>query len=209
MDYSKISAEAFHKLADRYRDKYMDLTTYDDYYRAFCDLLPLGGARVLDVACGPGNVARYLMAQRPDLDLLGIDLAPRMIDLAREAVPSARYVVHDCRRLAELKLRFDGIICAFGLPYLSAEEAMSFIKAASQALDPEGVLFLSIMLGRNEDSGFESCSSGDQVYVNYYSAEQTVSWLRSCGFGVLREWQIPSPKAAPKETTDLIVIAKK
>src|SRR6476620_5727510 len=114
MDRCAISAVAFHKLADRYCEKYMDLTMYDESYSQFSALLK-GGACVLDAACGPGNVSRYLMTQRPDLDLLGIDLAPRMVELAREAVPSARFAVHDCRDLLSLKQRFDGIICAFGL----------------------------------------------------------------------------------------------
>src|SRR5215469_7521526 len=113
MDHSAISASVFHKLADRYREKYMDLTMYDNSYREFCELLRRGPARVLDAACGPGNVSRYLKAHRPELELLGIDLAPRMVELAREAVPSALFVVHDCRRLAGLQGPFEGIICAF------------------------------------------------------------------------------------------------
>src|SRR6516164_8606538 len=127
MDHCAISASTFDKLADRYREKYMGLTIYNDSYREFCELLRRGRARVLDAACGPGNVSRYLKAQRPDLDLLGIDLAPRMVELAREAVPSAQFAIHDCRNLVDLKGRFDGIICAFGLPYLSPEEAVAFI----------------------------------------------------------------------------------
>jgi SAM-dependent methyltransferase len=209
MDHCALSASTFHTLADRYREKYMDLTMYDDSYREFCELLPRGRARVLDAACGPGNVSRYLMAQRPDLDLLGIDLAPRMVELAREAVPSAKFAVRDCRNLADLKLRFEGIICAFGLPYFSQEEAVAFIRAACKALEPEGVLYLSTMLGRREDSGFERCSSGDQVYVNYYSEEELICPLHGCGFTIVKQKRIPSPSAAPKATTDLIVIAKK
>src|SRR5512135_2102962 len=99
MDECARSAAVFHKVADGYREKFMDLTMYDDSYRQFCELLPPGRARVLDAACGPGNVSRFLLAQRPELDLLGIDLAPRMVELAREAVPSARFAVHDCRKL--------------------------------------------------------------------------------------------------------------
>jgi SAM-dependent methyltransferase len=209
MDHCAISANAFHKLADRYREKYMDLTLYDDSYREFCELLPRGRVRVLDAACGPGNVSRYVVAQRPDLDLLGIDLAPRMVELAREAVPSARFAVHDCRNLADLKLRFDGIICAFGLPYLSGEEAMVFIRAACEALGPGGVFYLSMMLGGSEDSGFERCSSGDQVYVTYYDEDQVIGSLHESGFAIVRQKRIPSPSAAPKATTDMIIIAKK
>src|SRR5262245_14987984 len=108
MDHSALSAGVFHKLADRYSEKFMDLTLYDDSYRDFCKLVRPGSASVLDAACGPGNVSRCLMAQRPGLDLLGIDLAPRMVELACEAVPSARFAVHDCRKLADLKRSFDG-----------------------------------------------------------------------------------------------------
>jgi ubiquinone/menaquinone biosynthesis C-methylase UbiE len=209
MDHSALSAKVFHKLADRYREKYMDLTMYDDFYGEFSELLPRGRARVLDVACGPGNVARYLMAQRPELDLLGIDLAPRMVELAREAVPSARFTVHDCRNMAGLKQRFDGIICAFGLPYLSGHETEAFIRAASEVLELTGIFYLSTMLGRSEDSGLERCSSGDQVYVNYHSEDQIIRSLQGRGFTILKHERIPSPSAAPRPTTDLIVIAKR
>jgi 2-polyprenyl-3-methyl-5-hydroxy-6-metoxy-1,4-benzoquinol methylase len=208
MDHCALAASAFHKLADRYREKFMDLALYDDSYRGFCELLPQGLARVLDAACGPGNVSRYLMAQRPDLDLLGIDLAPRMVELASAAVPAARFAVHDCRHLAELKLRFHGIICAFGLPYLSAEEATTFIRAASKALEPDGVLYLSTMLGKSEDSGFERCTSGDEVYITYHSEDQLVRSLHECGFTMILQKRIPSPSVATKATIDLILIAK-
>ena len=209
MDHCALSASVFHKLADRYREKFMDVTVYDESYSQFCDWLPSGRARVLDAACGPGNVSRFLVKRRADLDLFGIDLAPRMVELARQTAPSAQFAVGDCRNLAGLKQRFDGIICAFGLPYLSRAEAMAFIRAASEVLEPDGVLYLSTMLGRSEDSGFEPCSSGDLVYVNYHSEEQIIASLRECGFSVVHQRHLPSPSAAVKKTTDLIVIAKK
>ena len=209
MDHCAISAAVFHKHADLYREKFMDLTLYHDSYREFCDLLPQGRARVLDAACGPGNVSRYLMAQRPDLDLLGIDLAPRMVELAREAVPSAEFAVHDCRHLGDLKRHFDGIICAFGLPYLSPEETAAFIRAADGALDPGGILYLSAILGNREDSGFQRCSTGDQIYLNFHDEDHIVRLLEGSGFSVLKKSRMASPSAASKVTTDLIVLAKK
>jgi SAM-dependent methyltransferase len=209
LDHCAISACSFHNLADRYREKFMDLTLYNDSYREFCDLLPQGRARVLDAACGPGTVSRYLIAQRPDLDLLGIDLAPRMVELAREAVPSARFSVFDCRRLPDLQQRFDGLICAFGLPYLSPEEATAFIRAAHPVLDPGGVLYLSAMLGRREESGFVRYDTGDQIYVNYHDESHITRSLEESGFSLLKKSHMASPSAAGKVTTDLLVIAKR
>jgi cyclopropane fatty-acyl-phospholipid synthase-like methyltransferase len=149
------------------------------------------------------------MARRADLDLLGIDLAPRMVELAREAVPSARFALHDCRHLGDLGRHFDGIICAFGLPYLSAEEATAFIRAADGVLDSGGVLYLSAMLGNSEDSGFQRCSTGDQVYLGYHSEDQIERSLLECGFTLLKQSRLPSPSAASRKTNDLIVIARR
>jgi predicted TPR repeat methyltransferase len=208
-DHCEVSANTFHKLADRYRDKYMDLTTYDESYLAFCGLLNHDRARVLDAACGPGNVSRYLMTQKPTLDLLGIDLAPRMVELAQAAVPSAQFRVHDCRRLTDLGLTFDGIVCAFGLPYLSRAEATNFIAGANAILAPGGVLYLSCMEGTSEDSGFESSSSGDQVYINYHSEDHLRSVLASHGFAIMEFTRLSSPSAASKSTTDMLIIARK
>jgi SAM-dependent methyltransferase len=209
MDHSAISASVFDRHADLYREKYMGLTLYDDSFREFCDMLRPGRARVLDVACGPGNVSRYLMTQRPDLDLLGIDLAPRMVGLARQAVPGAQFIVHDCRHLTDLKRQFDGIICAFGLPYLSPEEAMAFIGAAYETLDPGGIFYLSTLLGKSQDSGFQACSTGDQLYINYHPEENISRSLAEHRFLQLKRGRVASPNPTTKSTTDLIVIAKK
>jgi ubiquinone/menaquinone biosynthesis C-methylase UbiE len=209
MDHSALSAGIFDKFADIYRDKYMELTTYNHTYREFCELLPPSPARVLDAACGPGNVARFLMAQRPDLDLLGIDLAPHMIELARNAVPAARFAVHDCRELAVLNLHLNGLICAFGLPYLSHEEAAAFVSEAAKILEPNGIIYLSTMLGSRAESGFETCSTGDQLYINYYAEDDLLRFLTQSGFRLVKNHRMPGPSAAPKKTTDLIVIARK
>ena len=117
--------------------------------------------------------------------------------------------MHDCRRLADLQMRFDGIICAFGLPYLSREEAVAFIAGAAKAVEPDGVFYLSTLLGNRADSGFERCSSGDEVYVTYHDEEQVLRALGECGFNIVKLRRIPSPSAAPKPTTDLILIARK
>jgi len=209
MDRTEISARTFSTFADRYRDKFMDLTMYDESYREFCDLLPAGRPRVLDAACGPGNVSRYLMSRRPDLDLLGIDLAPRMVEVAREAVPSARFLVHDCRHLAELHMRFDGIICAFGLPYLSGAEAVAFIRTAGQTLGTGGVLYLSTMPGSSESSVVQVYETEYEIYANYHAENLVVGALQECGFSRLWQRQLASPSTASKSTTDLIIIGKK
>jgi hypothetical protein len=95
------------------------------------------------------------------------------------------------------------------LPYLSGQETAAFLRAASLALEPGGVLYVSTMLGKSDDSGFERCSTGDQVYVNYHSEDEVIGSLENLGFMLLRRSRVPSPSEAAKKTTDLIVIAQK
>lgn len=209
LDQALQSSQVFDRLAERYQAKFMDLTLYDQSYLAFCEALTPGQAKVLDCACGPGNVSRYLMSQRPELKLLGIDLAPRMVELAQAAVPSAEFVVHDVRQLLALERRFDGIICAFGLPYLSDEELVAFIAAAEQVLEPGGVLYLSLMLGNRADSGLQHSPTGEAFYVYYHSQERIQHLLEDRGFSLLMQEQMSSPASAAQPTRDLIVIAKK
>ncbi|MGH9024281.1 MAG: class I SAM-dependent methyltransferase, partial [Acidimicrobiia bacterium] len=52
------------------------------------------GQRVLDVGCGPGRHS-YALARR-GMDVLGIDVARRFVDLAQQsAPPGASFVVGD------------------------------------------------------------------------------------------------------------------
>jgi len=47
-----------------------------------------GAGTIADVGCGPGHVTRFLAARHPTV--LGIDLSPGMIAVARERAPNLR-----------------------------------------------------------------------------------------------------------------------
>jgi len=75
------------------------------------------GTRVLDVGCGPGRHAHALAAQ--GVEVVGVDISQRFIDLARATAPSgATFVRGDARDLA-YDTEFDAAysLCqgAFGL----------------------------------------------------------------------------------------------
>jgi ubiquinone/menaquinone biosynthesis C-methylase UbiE len=75
------------------------------------------GDRVLDVGCGTGNAA--LTARRSGADVVGLDLSPRMLDLAREGATLAGYrdlqwVEGDAEGLPFGDGAFDAVISNFG-----------------------------------------------------------------------------------------------
>ena len=207
MDTCQVSVNTFDSLAETYARKYLALDAYDAYYRQFCSHVARQGASVLDVACGPGNVSAFLVRERPDLQVLGIDLAPNMVRLAQAHVPSASFLVHDCRHLPDLGRVFDGIAYAFGLNYLNQEDAEQFFESLSNVLAPNGVLYLSTMSGPRKHSGLQTSSSGDQIYVYYRPRQEIERLVQSAGLELVFLDEIASPANASKPTIDLVLVA--
>jgi SAM-dependent methyltransferase len=208
-DLCLVSAAAFDRLAERYAEKYFHLEMYDRYLERFAARIESQGASVLDVACGPGNVSAYLAKARPDLKLVGIDLAEGMIEQARQRVPSATFLVKDCRRIDELERVFDAAAFAFGLSYLTDDDANRFFTSLNASLAASGVLYLSTVTGDPNASGFETSSSGEEVYLRYRSASDIVAMVEQAGYRIDFMEVIASPANASKPTQDLILIAQR
>lgn len=209
MDTCQVSVNTFDRLAETYARKYLALDAYDAYYRQFCSHVARQGATVLDVACGPGNVSAFLVRERPDLQVLGIDLAPNMVRLAQTHVPSASFLVHDCRHLPDLGRVFDGIAYAFGLNYLNQEEAEQFFESLGKVLAPNGALYLSTMSGPREQSGLQTSSSGDQIYVYYRPRREIEQLVQSAGLELVFSDEIASPASASNSTIDVVLVAQR
>jgi SAM-dependent methyltransferase len=78
------------------------------------------GMRILDLACGPGNLSRRIAPLiLPDGEVVGIDLAPGMIERARlAAIPNARFEVMDMEELEFEAASFDGALCGHALQFV-------------------------------------------------------------------------------------------
>ncbi len=99
---------------------------------ALCDDAAFSaGARVLDVACGSGNVA--LAAARRSADVVGVDYAPSLLERARERAAAERLAAEfeegDAEALPFPDDSFDCVLSAFGVMFAPDQE-----KAAAELL---------------------------------------------------------------------------
>jgi ubiquinone/menaquinone biosynthesis C-methylase UbiE len=209
MDKTKIAVEIFNKHAKGYQDKYMDVNLYGDTFDFFCDNIKKDNAEILEIACGPGNITKYLLEKRPDFKLLGIDLSPNMIDLAKINNPTAEFQIMDCRNINMLNKKYNAIMCGFCLPYLSKQEVGKLISDAANLLEPKGLFYLSTMEDDYSKSGFQKGSSGDEIFMHYYEADYLVSTLKKNHFKMTHLDRKIYPSQDGTTTTDLILIAEK
>lgn len=152
------------------------------------------------------NITRYLLKKRPDLRVLATDLAPNMLEIARKNVPEANFQLLDSRKISQVEKQYDAIVCGFGLPYLSREEAVRLIQDASARLKRNGLLYLSTMEDDYEKSGPQRSSGGDEVYLYYHEAAYLTEAIGENNMTII----LLDRKDFPSETktTDLIIIAQ-
>jgi ubiquinone/menaquinone biosynthesis C-methylase UbiE len=211
MDKYKTTIETYNKSAKSFQDKFMNMDLYHDTYDRFCDMIDNRNNDIFEIACGPGNITRYLLTKRPDLNITAIDLSPQMIELAKINNPTVDFRVMDCREIGMIEKKFDAIMCGFCLPYLSQDESVKLIADSYKLLNSNSLIYISTMEGDYEKSGFEttSFSGQEQVYVHYHQADYLKNRLQESGFEDVVLQCKDYPEQDGSVTTDMIFIARK
>lgn len=103
-----------------------------------------GPRSVLDGGCGTGRVAIELA--RRGLDVVGTDLDPDMIGLARAKAPELTWVHADLSEL-DLPTRFDAVVLAGNvIPFVASDRRHAAIVACARHLAPGGRLIAGFQL---------------------------------------------------------------
>lgn len=209
MDENKNAVAIFDKLANVYQSKFMDVSMYRDGLDFFCKSVANEHAAILELACGPGNITKYVLNQRPKFKITATDLSANMLELAKANSPEAEFDLLDCRKIETLNRKFDAIICGFCLPYLTKSETTKLLKDAYATLNESGILYLSTIKGDYEKSEFRKGSTGDLIFIHYYSIDFLKEILLNNHFSILKTAEIVSKDSAGYEVTDLVVVAQK
>lgn len=106
------------------------------------------GMRALDLCCGHGNVSAGLV--KAGAEVTGLDFSPAMLDMARTAVPEARFVEGDAMTLEFVDGSFDAVTIGFGMPHVP--DPPKVLAEARRVLRPGGRLAFSVWCGPEVDT---------------------------------------------------------
>jgi 2-polyprenyl-3-methyl-5-hydroxy-6-metoxy-1,4-benzoquinol methylase len=174
-----VTTARYDAMAERYSDVVRDRL---DDNAATVALLELVGdvheARLLDLACGQGRIARALA--RRGASVLGVDISEELLGRAREIARDdglgVEYASVDVT--AETALageRFDGVVCNFGLSDIDDLDAA--LAAVQRVLQPGGAFVFSILHPCFAGSGDNAPSSWppDRSYYDegWWQAQST------------------------------------
>lgn len=198
----------FNEKAEAYAELFMDQSKFHESLDLFLCKLKGDRPKVLDVGCGPGNIAKYLLNNKPQLKLTGIDLAPAMLQIAKTHCPTANFIEMDARETGRIRENFEGIILGFCLPYLNKQEAIELIGTACNMLNEGGGLYLSTMEDKNENSRLQGPSSGNgpALFINFHEEGYLTQAIEKGGLEVIKTSR---KKDEGSGNIDLVIVARK
>ncbi len=178
--YNRI-AEDWHK--DHTKDSWWTEAT-----DTFISLLK-PGSPVLDVGCGSGVKAKYLIEH--GLNVVGIDLSEKMIDIAKREVSGGEFRVMDMYEVSGLSRDFDGIFVQAALLHIPKIKAQSVLSGLAAKMKPGGYLYVGVKekwpdkkdeeILRENDYGYEyerffSYFTLDEIKQYFLNLKLTISY---------------------------------
>ncbi|WP_323099056.1 class I SAM-dependent methyltransferase [Intrasporangium sp. YIM S08009] len=152
MDTSWIvaAAESYDRVADRYvaavRAGLDDLPFESALVAHFAhQVAAAGGGQVLDLGCGPGLLTRHLAGL--GLPVLGVDVSPEMLRIARRYNPAASFVEASLTRLPLADSSVGGVFCWYVLHHVPDDDVTRSFAEIARVLRPGGHLMLGGHVG--------------------------------------------------------------
>lgn len=175
----------------------------DDVLPLFYELLPEGARRTLDLGCGEGRITREL--RRRGYDAVGVDVAPRLVELARARDTEGDYRVAAAEQLPFVDAAFE-LVVSFNV-LMNVDDPARAIEEAARVLAPGGRLCASIehpiasagawdgdvfLIGDYLAERPHEERVGELVFANVHCPLETWSrWLESADFVIEALREIP------------------
>lgn len=207
MDKTAKTIASYNQCAEAFAALHMDLGIYQKFMAQFSRQLQ-PGAQILDLACGPGNVAKFLLGQNKGYRLTGVDLSSAMLHLSRQNAPEAEFQLADLRTL-DVAQSFDAVILSFCIFHLEDREAWLLLQKTFRWLKPGGYLYVNFMEGGQPGFETPSFAADYEIFFNYYSTDTFVPNLQSLGFTVVASQSQDYTRSSGQVIKEVFIFAQK
>lgn len=167
-------------------------------YKTFAGYLPTG--KIIDLGCGAGRDCKWFLVN--GYKLIGIDISPKMIELAKSNNPQGEFFVKSFYQLGDLREKFDGFWAACSFLHVPKEKIADVIIKVKQLLNPGAIGFIAIKEGGQEKS-VEWQNSGQKRFFFFYSQDEFAHILTNAGFEILKHDKRPPGPKFPQDGTFL------
>ena len=148
-EYKNLSISEFTKAAEVYETDHAGIYNMckKDYPDVLEELEKEPFTDLLDCGCGTAPMLTLLHEKYPDKHYTGIDLTPKMIEVAKaKKMQGVELIVGDCENLPFAENSFDAIICCQSFHHYP--NVQDFFNSVYRVLRPDGRLILRDMTAK-------------------------------------------------------------
>ncbi|PYX49291.1 MAG: class I SAM-dependent methyltransferase [Acidobacteria bacterium] len=175
--YDRVADEYTRRIYDELQHKPVDSQLLDRFAESVGDT-----GVACDLACGPGQVARYLQGR--GIKVCGIDLSPGMIERARQLNTGIEFHQGDMRSLSLQDGAFAGIASFYGIVNLSPSDLVQAFGEMMRVLIPGGRLLLSFHIGEDTSQFEDLWNSGAVLEFYFFRVPTIADYIRDAGFEI-------------------------
>lgn len=164
-------------------------------------------ASILDVGCGAGEKSKYLLGRGHIVT--GIDFSEEMIAIAKEQVPTGKFIVGDIIQPLDLHESFDGIFAQAVLLHIPKDRIIGVLKNILAPLAPGGYFYAAVKEAKQGSPDEAILKENDYGYeyerfFSYFTASELRGYLQGIGMKMVYDSLTTSGK-----TNWIQVIAQK
>jgi SAM-dependent methyltransferase len=173
--YDAVAGAYVDQFADEFESKPFDRDVLDDFAQHVAGL-----GMVLDLGCGPGQVAGYLAAQ--GVPVVGVDLSPGMVAVAQQRHPRLDFQVGDMRDLAFGDRTLAGIAAFYSIIHIPRDEIPAVLAEQRRLLNPGGLLLLAFHEGDRVEHIDEFLGEPVSLDFVFFTRTEMEDYLDTAGF---------------------------
>jgi SAM-dependent methyltransferase len=172
--YASIAKSYRETLVDELRGKPLD--------RAFLDAFAerCGDGTIVEVGCGPGQVARYLAERGAQVE--GLDLSPEMIAEATAAHPGLPFRVGDMFALPFEAASVRGLVAFYAIVHTPTAELAPAFREWARVLGEGGLVVVAFHIGSERVHVDELFGAKTSLDFYLHEPEAVVRGLVDAGF---------------------------
>ncbi|MHA4846172.1 class I SAM-dependent DNA methyltransferase [Flavitalea antarctica] len=187
MNTNEKIQSCYNKVADDYAAE-----RWDELYKKHFDMMILkefatvNKARGLcaDFGCGPGQTTKFLY-DNGLTNIIGIDLAPGMINAAQKLFPSIRFETGDLLNIGYPTEHFASAVSFYSIVHFSVDEIRICFQGINRVLKSAGNFLFSFHVG-DEIIHFDKAHDKEiDVDLIFFKSDEIIALLHATGFKLL------------------------
>lgn len=166
------------------------------------------GGPIMDLGCGPGQVAAFLADTGAEVH--GLDASPAMIEQARAKFGDLDFQVGRFHQLLRPRdvAAWGAIVAWYAFVHLAPSELAPTLRTVGATLRPGGLLALAVHLGGRIVHAEELFGVAVDVDFVQHDRDQVLTAVAAAGLEVA-EWYVRSPVPTEAQTERLYVLARR